>query len=480
MAEENKPSLAAHSDSESSHESLPVDGEAKPGVKEIFRQAFDKAKRQNQPANRSGLGRDRGRSMLLLGVAAVVVLLLFFMVFSSPNHPQKQVNAKVRGAADLGRRTTPGDASSQAGSSTPLMNAQVAHTDDGDTKQITATDVNNTAKPMPASSPARPDSSVPISQPKGIPAAAAEHPYALGQIEVADLPVRERAAQPTSTTKDSTTKEESDDLRKPSLVFVRNVQSASGNGVTRMPTSVIGEAVNQLELPTGTHLVARLESVVTSAVKTPVVASIEYNYERDGEIIVPAGAKAVGTLQDADRYGNVGIRFSSMQMPDGTTQKIDGTAMSLSYGPLKGTVNGKRSGTNFLVRTFTGLGQAATYLVGGGLGAPLSESAFLRDRIATNIGTAGDQELSSLTFNQNIVVTVPGNTRFYLVMAQDSAVVQPQARPTATQTPTVAQPTANPPSLDELRQLLQLRQEMNAMYQQTENSQAAAQPAPQQ
>jgi len=75
---------------------------------------------------------------------------------------------------------------------------------------------------------------------------------------------------------------------------------------------------------------------------------------------------------------------------------------------------------------------------------------------------------------------VPGNTRFYLVMAQDSAVVQPQARPTATQTPTVAQPTANPPSLDELRQLLQLRQEMNAMYQQTENSQAAARPGPQQ
>jgi hypothetical protein len=247
-----------------------------------------------------------------------------------------------------------------------------------------------------------------------------------------------------------------------------------------MPTNVIGEAGNQLELPTGTHLIARIESVVTSAVKAPVVASIEYNYERDGEIIVPAGAKAIGTLQSADRSGNVGIRFSSMQMPDGTTQKIDATAMSLSYGPLKGTVSGKSGGTNFLVRTFTGLGQAATYLVGGGLGAPLSESAFLRDRIATNIGTAGDQELNSLTFNQNVIVTVPGNTRFYLVMAQDSGVAQPQAQSTATQTAAAAQATANPPSLDELRQLLQLRQEMNAMYQQSGNSQAAAQPVSQQ
>ena len=474
MVEENKPSLAEHPESESSHEELPVEGQARPSVKAIFRQAFEKAKRQEQPANRSGLGRDRSRSMLLLGAAGVVLLLLFFMVFSSPNRSQKQMNAKARGAADLGRRTTPGEALSQAGSSTPLMNAQATQPDEGDTKQVTATDVNNTAKPVQASVPVRPNTSVNIQQPKGIAAAAAEHPYALGQIDVTDLPVRDHPAQVASITK-----EESDDLRKPSLVFVRNAQVPSGSGVTRMQTGMIEEPVNRLELPAGTHLIARLQSVVTSAVKAPVVASIEYNYERDGEIIVPAGAKAVGTLQDADRSGNVGIRFNSIEMPDGTTQKIDATAMSLSYGPLKGTVSGKRSGTNFLVRSFTGLGQAATYLVGGGLGAPLSESAFLRDRIATNIGIAGDQELNGLTFNQSIVVTVPGNTRFYLVMAQDSAVPEPQTQPTATQKTAAAPSTANPPSLDELRQLLQLRQEMNAMYQQTGNSQAASQPASQ-
>ena len=475
MVEENKPSLAEHPESESSHEELPVEGEARPSIKAIFRQAFEKAKRQERPANRSGLGRDRSRSMLLLGAAGIVLLLLFFMVFSSPNRSQKQMNAKARGAADLGRRTTPGEASSQAGSSTPLMNAQATHSDEEDAKEITATDVNNTAKPVQASVPVRPNTSVPIQQPKGIPAAAAEHPYALGQINVADLPVREHPAQATA----SVTKDESDDLRKPSLVFVRNVQSPSGSGGTRTQTGMIEEPVNRLELPAGTHLIARLQSVVTSAVKAPVVASIEYNYERDGEIIVPAGAKAIGTLQDADRSGNVGIRFNSIEMPDGMTQKIDATAMSLSYGPLKGTVSGKRSGTNFLVRSFTGLGQAATYLVGGGLGAPLSESAFLRDRIATNIGIAGDQELNGLTFNQNIVVTVPGNTRFYLVMAQDSAVPEPQTQPAATQKTAAALSTVNPPSLDELRQLLQLRQEMNAMYQQTGNSQAASQPASQ-
>jgi len=206
------------------------------------------------------------------------------------------------------------------------------------------------------------------------------------------------------------------------------------------------------------------------------VAAIEYNYERDGEIVVPAGAKALGSLQQADRSGSVGIRFNSIQMPDGTVEKIEATAMSLAYGPLKGAVSGKKTGTNFLVRTFTGLGQAATYLVGsGGMSAPLSESAFLRDRIATNIGIAGDQELNNLTFNQNIVVTVPGNTRFYIVMEHGAALPESQGQRTTTQ-------QANnppPPSMEELRQLLQLRQEMSAMYQQADSTQSAPQQAPQ-
>jgi hypothetical protein len=47
-------------------------------------------------------------------------------------------------------------------------------------------------------------------------------------------------------------------------------------------------------LPNGTRLVARLQSTVSTAVKTPVVAAIEYNYERDGEIIIPRGRMLLG------------------------------------------------------------------------------------------------------------------------------------------------------------------------------------------
>jgi len=43
--------------------------------------------------------------------------------------------------------------------------------------------------------------------------------------------------------------------------------------------------------------------------RTPVLAVIEYNYERDGEIIVPAGTKAVGHIRSGDRSGYVDIQF---------------------------------------------------------------------------------------------------------------------------------------------------------------------------
>jgi hypothetical protein len=64
-----------------------------------------------------------------------------------------------------------------------------------------------------------------------------------------------------------------------------------------------------MALPTGTRLIARLQTPVSSAVKTPVVAAIEYNHERDGEIVIPAGSKAFGELSQVKDQGYVGTQF---------------------------------------------------------------------------------------------------------------------------------------------------------------------------
>jgi hypothetical protein len=437
------------------------------GWRDIFRQAFDKARREHQVTNRRELGRDRSRSLFLLAAAAIAVLLVFLGVFSSSNTARKSTDARRAGAPDLGRRETPGQQTAdQTGSVTPLLNAQTGQPEAPGSQSVTPEDVGRTARPTQTSI---------TQQPRPAPVARNAGPYALGKIDFSDAAASQQAPAPSNSSAQSM----SDDLRKPSLVFVRNVQSNSVSGGARMTSTVTEENPLMLDLPAGTKLVARLQSVVNSAIKTPVVAAIEYNYEKDGQIIVPAGAKALGTLQQADRSGYVAIRFDTVQMPDGTTEKIDAAAMSLTYGPLKGNVSGRRTGTRFLVRTFTGLGTAATYLVGAGgsngFNGPLSESALLRDRIATNIGIAGDQELNGLAFNQNIVVTVPGNTRFYIVVEKTTASGGGQVRPA-----TIQQVNNAPlPTAEELRQLLQLRRELSEMVQQA-GAQNTAPQVPQQ
>jgi hypothetical protein len=442
---------------------------ARPGWREIFRQAFDKARREHQVANRRELGRDRSRSLFLLAGAAIAVLLVFLGVFSSSNTARKSADARRAGTPDLGRRVTPGQqATGQTGSVAPLLSALTRQPEAPVSQGVTPEDVGRTARPTQASIGVQPKSSA-------TPTARNEGPYALGKIDFSDSAPGQQAPAPSISSAQSA----SADLRKPSLVFVLSVENNSAGGGTKMTTTALHEYPVVLELPAGMRLVARLQSVVSSAIKTPVVAAIEYNYEKNGQIVIPAGAKVLGSLQKADRSGYVAIHFDALQLADGTTQKIDAAAMSLSFGPLKGNVSGRKTGTRFLVRTFTGLGTVATYLVGSGgangFNGPLSESALLRDRLATNIGIAGDQELNSLAFNQNIVVTVPGNTRFYVVVEKRTAPGEGQVRPAAIQQGN----NATLPTGEELRQLLQLRRELNDMYQQT-GIQSTGQQAPQQ
>jgi hypothetical protein len=89
----------------------------------------------------------------------------------------------------------------------------------------------------------------------------------------------------------------------------------------------------------------------------------------------------------------------------------------MEQGVLQGIVNGKNTGKKFLTRTLTGIGTIAAFAVGGrGLGGQVDNSILLRERLSSNVAMGGEQELAMLAFQQNIVVTVPANTRFYLVL----------------------------------------------------------------
>jgi type IV secretory pathway VirB10-like protein len=221
-----------------------------------------------------------------------------------------------------------------------------------------------------------------------------------------------------------------------------------------------------LLLQPGTRLVARLEVAATTAVKAPVVASIEYNYEREGLVILPAGTKVIGEVQQASKEGYVSLHFHTLQMPDGRQEKIEGAGVGLDQKPLKGDVSGKNTGKKILSRTLSGVGTIAAYVVGGGggLNDTITGQTLLRDRVAGNIALAGEQELQNAAYSQNINVTVPANTRFYVVL-QKAAV-----EATASALPAAAGPAAQSapiPTAQELHELMELRQEINRMYQQS-------------
>jgi len=414
---------------------------------------------------RQQLREDRTKSFLLLAGLTVVLALAFFVMFSTPSTGRKDI---VRtNQPNLGRGSG-AENTDTSHSVTPLLNADTRNPDDN-AGNLSAQDIRNTAKQrmLAQASPSFGDAPVPP------PPAPRPEPkdYALNRIQFPP-------EQPQTTAPIPVPKIEK--LSKASLVFV---SSGSGPRVTAQTSSSVQPVVLErnpefMALPTGTRLIARLQTPVSSAVKTPVVAAIEYNYERDGEIVIPAGSKAFGELSQVNDQGYVGIQFHTIQMPDETTQKIEGHAVGLQYQPLRGQVTGRNTGKKFLVRSLTGIGTilAATVGVQSGTGVTdaLSNNVLLRERVANNVAVAGEQQLNDLAYHQNIVVTVPGNTRFYIVLAKPTG-------SGAGAGPAGSAPAGNPssasgyaaaatPSVQELRELMELKRELTQMYQQQQKA----------
>lgn len=156
--------------------------------------------------------------------------------------------------------------------------------------------------------------------------------------------------------------------------------------------------------------------MATTAVHAPVTAVVEYNYERDGAVQIPAGSRVVGKISQADPSGLVNITFSSIEFPGGENVAIDAVAADMSLQAVKGTVTGKQTGRNMLVRSLAGIGETAAMIVGApSANGAVSENDLLRMRVADNIGNAGDEQIMRMMTMQHIVVSVPAGTEIYVI-----------------------------------------------------------------
>jgi len=136
---------------------------------------------------------------------------------------------------------------------------------------------------------------------------------------------------------------------------------------------------------------------------------IEYNYERDGETVIPAGSKAFGELSQVNEQGYVGIQFHSIQLPDETTQKLRGTLSDYSINRSGARLPAVIRAKKFLVRSLTGVGTILAATVGVQTGTGITDSfsnTFCCGAGRKQCGERGQQQLNELAIPEHRL-TVP-------------------------------------------------------------------------
>ncbi len=383
----------------------------------------------------------------LIGAGAVVFALLIF-VFTSAHKHQHFSAGKIEGKGHpTAPSPSPGNTDSQK-SFFPVTNSDRPAANEVNNGRIDEQDVQRTATRQAGQATSASSGKIPQSA-------------SLGSLPPFDNAQGAWQAPPYQPTNGSDANNElpkpDKETDQPSLVFVQKLTQTNSNKTVDSGTADTGLG---LGLPTGTRLRARLEVAASTAVRTPVIAVVEYNYERDGEIIIPAGAKAFGHIEQADRSGYMSIRFDSMLMPDGASTAIEAVATDMGLRPLKGKVEGKNTGKNALVRSLSGVGQVGALFAGrsGSLSQPFSEGDLIRERFSTNIGETADQEVTRLALSEHVVVSISANTPIYVVLDHGTkSTVTNNASPLG-RSPA---PSQNQDAQRQLLQLLQLQRELN-------------------
>jgi hypothetical protein len=111
-------------------------------------------------------------------------------------------------------------------------------------------------------------------------------------------------------------------VSKPSITFVLGDQSSqahlAGSGASGLTSNreTAEPQISNLGFQPGFHVVTHLESAACTAIKAPVIAVVDYDYRRHGAVIIPAGSRMIGAIEEASSTGIMGIHFSSIHLLD--------------------------------------------------------------------------------------------------------------------------------------------------------------------
>jgi len=369
-----------------------------------------------QPARHATREGSEGKSgiekskLIVLG-GGLLAAVLFFALTSLVHHSPA---TKKTAEKQPGNPTQQQTASQPKGSVTPLMETVLTNAPENTSGQVHPGDIKRTSTPAPGAN-VYAGSALPAKQHTGSAAGA----NTLGGIpSFSDTQQKWEEPQPYGDAGHASpvqAQQSQNVLKEASLVFVRAPSQSQPAGTVTHASADTGPV---LEMTPGSRIEAKLETQISSAVLAPVVAVVEYTYAIGDRIVVPAGARVYGQLQQADRSGFVGVKFDEIELLDGQREKIEAIGAGLDLGPIKGTVYGKNTGKNFLIKAASGVGSLAAMLAGNNSGAAFSEGDLMRQRVAENVGNAGDSELMSLNATSRIIVSVPADTKIYIVFTK--------------------------------------------------------------
>ncbi len=364
-------------------------------------------------------GKDKTGTMLLVAGAILVLLVALFGFISTKGTNNKKGTAENAGKPNLGRVVTP----SAPGQLVPADKMAVENAT-AKTGSLEANDIEKTKSLKPGAFGGQAANSSLGRNPSAANKTLGQVPAFLQPDTAPDhLKSWSPEAYPgTSGSHDAqeahNTQKEQEEYSKLSMIFVAHENSGAAK-----PGVALQAAPDNFGLESGYHVAARLESMASTALHAPVTAVIEYNYERDGRVLIPAGCRAVGKITQADASGIVNIEFSSLELVNHESLPISAIGATTSLQAIKGEVTGKNAGKSLAVRSLAGLGEAGAMLVGqGGVNSAVSESDLIRQRAAENIGSGADAQVMNLLTTQHIVVSVPAGTEIYLIFTKPQRV----------------------------------------------------------
>ncbi|WP_263359481.1 hypothetical protein [Acidicapsa ligni] len=357
----------------------------------------------------TGIGKNK---LILLGGGLAVAVLFFVFTALVGKSPKKQNAAKPNTL-----QTSSAAAKQPKGSVTPVMETVRTPAPDNSSGQLGPGDIKRTRS---LDGKVTPTTNSQLAQKPATGGSLGSVPSFADTQQKWEEPQPYGEATPASATSQTAQQQQQNTLKEPSLIFVRNQVQTQVSSATKLTFD--GDDAPSLEMTPGMRIQAKLETQISSAVQEPIVAVVEYTYAIGDKIVVPAGARIYGKLVQADRTGLINVQFDEIRLLDGNRdekrEKIDAIGLGLDLGPIKGSVSGKNTGKNFLVRAASGMGSVLAEIAGNNSSAAFSEDDMLRERLAENIGTAGDSEVMNLSANSRIVVSVPADTKIYVVFTK--------------------------------------------------------------